>query len=36
MIARTLKRLIVALAIRSILPASTAQWLINTFRLLGV
>ncbi len=36
MIAKALKRLIVALSIRRILPASTAQWLINTFRLLGV
>lgn len=36
MIKTTIKRLIVALAIRSLLPASTAQWLINAFRLLGV
>lgn len=36
MIARSIKRLIVAFAIRSPLAASTAQWLINTFRLLGV
>ena len=30
------KRLIAALAIRDFIPASTAQLLINTFRLLGV
>ena len=36
MIKTTIKRLIVTLAIRSLLPSCTSQWLINTFRLLGV